>query len=72
MNIDTKMLIVDAIKGRGLLTWDSSEECVRLGLARYTGNQHNMDWDWNRGALEMMDEDWLIKLYEKLVVMTTK
>ncbi len=64
--IDLTELIIDAIVGVGFPSCILAAECEKLGLATFTGNQHNPDWAWNREALNSVDEDKLQELYISL------
>ena len=61
----TRMLFLDAIIGVGV-TREISEHAVKGGLARFTGNQHNESWEWNRRILETLSNDTLQELYTSL------
>lgn len=43
--------MIDAIVGRGFPFAYEGDHFVKIGLARYTGNQHNVSWEWDRVAL---------------------
>ena len=62
--IDERIL-VDAIIGSGL-TIDTGTEMQSKGLARFTGNQHNPEWTWDRKALGEICQSELIAIYEKV------
>ena len=59
----TEMLL-DAIVGAGFPDDAFGLRCVAHGVARFTGNQHNEDFTWDRDALRAsMPEDELQLLY---------
>ncbi len=57
-------LYIDAICGAGFPSPAFAEQAVKTGLARYTGNQWVMRWEWDREALTTVDERSLQALYE--------
>lgn len=57
-------ILVDAIIGRGFKTVEHAETMRVLGLARFTGNQWNPDWEWVRAALEKQSLENLVAIYE--------
>lgn len=63
----TRMLFVDAIVGVGFPgPYEVAERATRGGLARFTGNQHNEEWTWDRPALESLALETLQTLYVSL------
>lgn len=47
---------------------DSIEECdglTKLGQMKFTGNQHNENWDWTAPYLSGLSETKLWNLYKK-------
>lgn len=62
-----KTLVIDAIVGIGFAGQITlASECERAGLAEFTGNQHNPDWEWRRNQLEKIDLEKLQELYTAL------
>lgn len=61
-----KTLLIDAIVGVGFPSTLLSEEAVRVGMARYTGNQHVWGYEWLRERLERCEEPQLQALYQGL------
>ena len=61
-----KTLLVDAIIGVGFPSTLLSEEAVRVGMARYSGNQHVWMYEWIRERLERCEESQLQALYQGL------
>lgn len=59
---DTQMLI-DAIVGRCFTSYGEADHYVKVGLAKFTGNQHNEEWRWRRDALEKLGYDLLLRIY---------
>lgn len=56
-------LIVDAIVGKGFKSAKEAGDFVKLGYARFTGNQNNESWEWIRSALRALDIDTLHAIY---------
>ena len=44
-------LLIDAIVGRGFHGIEDAKQFVQLGYAKFTGNQHNIEWQWVRRKL---------------------
>lgn len=61
-----KKLVVDAICGRGFHSVLFADQCVQAGMARFTGDQWNADWAWDREALMGCSIDTLRELYEAM------
>lgn len=62
-----KTLVIDAIEGVGFAgSLILATECQKAGLAKFTGNQWNPGWKWDRKALEAVDMDKLQALYQSL------
>lgn len=61
-----QLLLVDAICGVGFPSVLLAQECERVGLADYTGNQHSHHWTWDRKALLNISIDQLQELYSGL------
>jgi len=59
----TKAILIDAIVGVGFPSIDVAMKASSVGLAHFTGNQHNESWDWHREMLEQADTDDLHDLY---------
>ena len=59
----TRVLFIDAIVGVGFPHEQVGVDAERGGLARFTGNQHNPDWAWNRRILETLSTETLQELY---------
>jgi hypothetical protein len=59
-------LLVDAIVGRGFPTMVQADRFTRDGLARFTGNQHNDAWTWDRERLEFLPVEKLETIYQEL------
>lgn len=49
-------LLVDAIVGAGFASMEHAMANEAGGLVRFTGNQWNPDWSWNREALARLPE----------------
>ena len=61
-----KRKLVDAVCGCPLGSMRASIEFTNRGLARFTGNQWNADWAWERKGLEALDIKQLEALYASL------
>lgn len=59
-----KTLLIDAIVGVGFPAVTLALECEKVGMARFTGNQYNPSWEWNRLALYKCSEEQLQELYQ--------
>jgi hypothetical protein len=62
----TKSLLIDAIKGKGFFTYADCGKMESLGLAKFTGNQHNEKWDWIPERLERLGMDELKRIYSRM------
>jgi hypothetical protein len=60
-----KQLLIDGIVGKNFLSYEDAVKYERLGLARFSGNQWNEDWDWLRERLEKLTEEELITIYQR-------
>lgn len=60
-----KDMLVDAIAGTHM-PMAVADKMTQLGLARFTGNQWNEDWEWDKRALDRLDVPELSTLYRKL------
>lgn len=59
-------LMVHAVIGKGFkCDYTDEGQMEKRGLARFTGNQHNEKWDWNKDALDRLPTTELVKLYER-------
>lgn len=56
--------IVNAICQLGFTSMDHACDMEKLGLAVFTGNQWNENWSWKAEALEKLEEEHLIALYQ--------
>lgn len=61
-----RQLLIDAICGVGFPTILLGAECVKVGLARDTSDQWNVDFEWDRLALSAVETGALQDLYEGL------
>lgn len=49
----TKQLLINAIIGKGFRgNYQDEQNMTRLGLAYFSGNQHNEIWTWSRSEIE--------------------
>jgi len=61
------LLLVDAVIGAGFgSNYAVAEVAERSGLAKFTGNQHNPEWAWDRAALTRLTPATLSDLYQAL------
>jgi hypothetical protein len=60
-----KQLLIDGIVGKNFLSYEDAVKYERLGLARFSGNQWNEDWDWLKERLEKLTEEELITIYQR-------
>jgi hypothetical protein len=62
-----KELLIDAIVGAGFPTMEFAIQMEKSGLARFSGNQWNEDWEWRRDALNKLDNNFLLEMiYAKI------
>lgn len=61
-----KQLVIDAIVGVGFPSVVLAQECERVGLARFSGDQWNPQWEWLRDRLAAVAVDKLQELYDGL------
>jgi len=59
-----KAILVDAICGKGFRSIEFAIDMEKTGLARFTGDQWNPDWDWNKGELQKLSIEQLEALYK--------
>jgi len=45
--------------------YEFGEAMIHIGAARFTGNQHNEDWSWNKEYFDKMSEQELVDFYNK-------
>lgn len=66
MNVDlNKIDLVNLVLSQ---TPDSMQEChdyTKTGFMKFTGNQHNENWDWVKSELETLSKIELWNLYKK-------
>lgn len=61
----TKTILIHAIIGQGFSGYSDPDRMVKLGLAYYSGNQHNENWDWHIKKLEELDIPYLWAIYKR-------
>ena len=44
-------------------TYSEAEQWTNIGAARFTGNQHNENWSWNKDYFAKLSEQQLITFY---------
>jgi len=59
----TKDMLINAISGKGFSSTKLADEMEKNGLAKWTGNQSNESWAWNKAELEKLELADLEKLY---------
>ena len=63
-----QQLFCDAVCGVGVPQLTLALECERVGLASFSGDQHNPEWRWDRKALWKVSVEQLQELYEGLCI----
>lgn len=66
-NVFDKSVLVNAIYGAGFPSMQHAVMAEREGYARFTGNQHNEEWQWDRDRLRHMADADLKALYGAIV-----
>jgi len=61
--IDSKVMVMDAIKGAGFSNIEAATRMEKMGAARFTGDQHNPAWEWNTDWLGKQKEEMLFTIY---------
>ena len=61
-----KILLVDAIMGRGLPTIELAIKYTNLGLAEFCGNQWNEDWRFEKEELLKCSIEYLEEVYNDI------
>ena len=61
----TKQDLINLIKGIQPKSMQECHDFTITGLMKFTGNQHNEDWEWVTSELEKMSDRALINLYQK-------
>ena len=56
-------LLIDGLVGVGFKSIAYAEQAVAAGYAKFTGNQHNESWQWDRARLEKTSEAEALALY---------
>lgn len=59
---ENKQEAIDAICGRPF-SYGTAEVLVKYGYMKFTGNQHNENWEWERSKLKEQSLDRLNRLY---------
>lgn len=67
--ITDKNLIIDAIIGKGFyhINGYHPNDFADVGLAVFTGNQWNEDWEWNKEELKQLSTEELNSIYTGVV-----
>ena len=60
-----KQMLVDAICGRGFLSYGDADHYVEQGMAKFTGNQWNENWDWIAAKLHALSNIELKEIYHR-------
>lgn len=67
MNITVnKKLLVDAISSCSFSSMQAADGYTKLGLATFTGNQWNEEWEWVKPGLEKLSFEELVDLYNEV------
>jgi hypothetical protein len=61
-----KEMVIDALCGANFPTMDIANKYTRMKLARFSGNQWNEAWEWERGQLIHLEVEQLQDLYEQI------
>lgn len=61
-----KKLLVNAIIGAGIPSYEFAEDWTRAGFMEFCGNQYNEDWRWKRNKLEALDKGMLLGIYQSV------
>lgn len=56
--------LINMLKGCSM-SYQQCEKQTTAGLMKFSGNQHNEDWDWIVEKLMMKSEEELLKLYQE-------
>ena len=64
--MNESQLLTDAIVGRPPVCMTECENLTKAGFMRFTGDQHNPDWAWNRSEVESLSLESKKYLYEHL------
>lgn len=62
-----KQVLIDALCGKGFISMQFAIDMTNAGLAKFTGNQWNEDWVWDRSELQKLSVEQLESLYKKEV-----
>lgn len=60
---EMRQVLIDAIVGRGIKSFEDAERMEHAGLARFDGNQWNEHWSFDLAALENLPLEGLRRLY---------
>lgn len=61
--------IINSIVGLKFKTLNFAINMEKAGLAKFTGNQWNENWDWKREALNELSRDELYGMYRVMKTM---
>ena len=61
-----RRVIIDALHGIGV-PYGHGDSLVNLGRARYTGDQHNPDWEWDETWIDTQSTLDLTNLYADIL-----
>jgi len=62
-----KQLMIHAVMGRAFLNCADASQMENKGFAKFSGNQHNESWAWNKEALGKLSTEELVDLYKREV-----
>jgi len=62
-----KQLMIHAVMGKAFLSCADAIQMENKGFAKFSGNQHNESWAWNKEALGKLSTEELVDLYMREV-----
>lgn len=62
----TKQILIHAIQGVGIRSYQFANYATKIGLAKFTGNQWNEEWKFIPEKLGELDLETLFELYSAL------
>jgi hypothetical protein len=60
----TKEILIDAIIGRGIISYKQANWFEKLDIVTFNGNQWNESWAFKREELEKIDIEELMTIYK--------
>jgi hypothetical protein len=59
-------MLVNAIAGAGFPTMELADEFTKRGMAKFTGNQWNEKWEWDKSAIAALPDAMLLAIYQRV------